>query len=167
MTARNQSAKDKYDQFAKSLKDLAVRDEVICQDVRTKKWDKSVTIVELKGNRQYWIKMEGSGRLSIGNRRHVQKVVQKTGQIYFQKLGQSAKDSNNDWHIEEPGSCLETMSMEDLEKGMTTDRPQEGKPGNPERTNPEVEERQSEEEKIQLWRSTRNRRPPKRYQDEA
>ena len=168
MTARNQSAKDKYDQSAKSLKDLAVGDEVICQDVRRKKWDKSGTIVALKGNRQYSIKMEGSGRLSIRNRRHVQKVVQKTAQIDFQKLDHSAKDSNNDCRIEEPESCSETMSMiDDPEKEMTTDSHQEGKPGNPEGTSPEVEERQSEEEKIQLRRSTRYRRPPKRYPDEA
>ena len=36
---------------------------------RSKKWDKTGIVVQLMGNRQYQVRMDGSGRLSLRNRR--------------------------------------------------------------------------------------------------
>ena len=41
---------------------------------RGKKWDRSGTIVEVKGNRQYVVRLDGSGRLSLRNRRFLKPV---------------------------------------------------------------------------------------------
>ena len=74
MQKQSQHIKQKYDEKAKTLKPLVVGDSVLSQNVRTKKWDKSGVIMEIKGFRQYLVKMDGSGRLSLRNRRHLQKV---------------------------------------------------------------------------------------------
>ena len=79
MSKQNQIIKQSYDEGAKSLKPLIIGDTVLCQNVRTKKWDKSGIIVEVKGFRQYLIKMDGSGRVSLRNRRHLQKL--STGNV--------------------------------------------------------------------------------------
>ena len=59
----------------KVLRELVSGDEVLCQNERTKKWDRSGIVVEQKGFRQYVIKIDGSGRISLRNRKHLQKVV--------------------------------------------------------------------------------------------
>ena len=50
-------------------------DTVLCQNVRTKKWDRSGVIVKVGDYRQYLVKMDGSGRISLRNRRHLQKLA--------------------------------------------------------------------------------------------
>ena len=75
MSSTNQSIKTKYDTQSRQLKPLVVGDEVRCQNVRTKKWDRTGVVLEVKGHRQYTIRMDGSGRMSLRNRRHLQKVT--------------------------------------------------------------------------------------------
>lgn len=44
---------------------------VLCQNQSNNKWDKSGTIVECLPYRQYRIKIDGTGRLTLRNRRHI------------------------------------------------------------------------------------------------
>ena len=65
---------EKYDHHASSLTPLPTGSKVLCQNTRTLKWDKAWSIVEVKPHRQYIVKMEGSIRLSLRNRRHLQRI---------------------------------------------------------------------------------------------
>ena len=69
----NAKGKQYYDQHAKNLPQLHVGDEVHCQNARTKKWDWTGTIMSDKGHRQYEVKLAGSRRMTIRNRRHLKK----------------------------------------------------------------------------------------------
>ena len=56
----------------KSLRALMKGSKVLCQNARTRQWDRSGTIVETHPFRKYSVKMDGSGRVSLRNRRHLQ-----------------------------------------------------------------------------------------------
>ena len=77
MKNRNEVTKIKYDESAHCLSELKVSDQVLCQNLRTKKWDRRGVIVEVKTKRQYLIRMCGSGRITLRNRRHLQKISPK------------------------------------------------------------------------------------------
>jgi hypothetical protein len=74
MAQKNEMVKAEYDQHSKLLTELCKGDAVLCQNAKTKKWDRSGVIVEVGKYRQYSVKMDGSGRLSLRNRRHLQKI---------------------------------------------------------------------------------------------
>ena len=75
MSKHNVEAKDKYDVNAKSHEALQVGDRVLCQNTRNNKWDKSAIIIDTLPHRQYTVKMDGSGRLSLRNRKHLCKIL--------------------------------------------------------------------------------------------
>ena len=75
MSQANDTTKIKYDEHSKELSQLTQGDTVLCQNTRSKKWDKSGVILETGKYRQYTVKMDGSSRLSTRNRRHLQKIV--------------------------------------------------------------------------------------------
>ena len=75
MNKTNEIVKEKYDESAKVLNDLSVGTQVLCQNQDSKKWDRSGSIVEVHKHRQYTIKMDGTGRLSLRNRRHLRPVL--------------------------------------------------------------------------------------------
>ena len=75
MSISNEVRKQKYDTASKPLKPLAVGDKVLCQNTRTNKWDRSGSVVEIGKFRQYQVMLDGSGRLSTRNRRHLQKIM--------------------------------------------------------------------------------------------
>jgi hypothetical protein len=59
-------------EHTKQLEPLKVSDIVMVQNQRghhAKKWDKSGTVVEIMGHDQYRIRMDGSGRTTLRNRR--------------------------------------------------------------------------------------------------
>ena len=60
---------------AKSLPELQIGTRVLCQNMRSMKWDRSGTIVEAGQYRQYFIKLDGSGRITLRNRRHIRKIL--------------------------------------------------------------------------------------------
>ena len=78
MSQHNAANKLKYDLHAKELPTLQKGDIVLCQNTVTKKWDRSATVIEICNNPQYLMKMDGSGRVSMRNRHHLQKFIQKT-----------------------------------------------------------------------------------------
>ena len=59
------------------LQQLTEGTRVWIQDQMTRKWDRSGTIAEVLGNRQYTIRMDGSGRLSRRNRRHLKVISEQ------------------------------------------------------------------------------------------
>ena len=70
-------SKEQYDEHSHNLQQLNVGDKVRCQNARSKKWDRAGEIKEINGHRQYTVKLDGSGRLSIRNRRHLSKIVER------------------------------------------------------------------------------------------
>ena len=74
MSKSNEIVKTKYDKNAKTLEDLVIGDNVYCQNTRSGQWDRSGTIVMKGEHRQYSVKMDGSGRVSLRNRRHLRKI---------------------------------------------------------------------------------------------
>ena len=75
MSRSNQVIKLKYDRDAKELSDLPPKASVLCQDPRSGKWGKSGVVAEACGHRQYYVRMDGSGRLTLRNRRHLRPVL--------------------------------------------------------------------------------------------
>ena len=63
---------------ARPLRPLEHGDRVIIQNQNgrfPKKWDKSGTVVEVRPNDQYYVKVDGSGRLTLRNRRFLRKYA--------------------------------------------------------------------------------------------
>ena len=74
MSEKNNEVKVRHDENAHSLPELTVGDRVLCQNAKTKKWDRSGEVAEVCPHRQYTVRMDGSARLSSRNRRHLQKM---------------------------------------------------------------------------------------------
>ena len=67
--------KDLYDVQARQLPYLRVGNKVLIQDPVTKMWDRSGIIMERYPYRKYLIKIDGSGRMSRRNRRHIKLIM--------------------------------------------------------------------------------------------
>ena len=76
----NDNVKTKYVN-SKMLPDLNCDDAGLCQNVRSRKWDKPGIIVECGEYSQYNIIMDGSGRISVRNRKHLWKIVDEKPHI--------------------------------------------------------------------------------------
>ena len=83
MSESSPEAEIKYDQNSRELKELNQGDKVLCQNVRSRRWDKSEVIIEVGKHRQYHFKMDGSGRISLRNRRHLHKIVSHDPRIVY------------------------------------------------------------------------------------
>ncbi|KAF0300876.1 hypothetical protein FJT64_000364 [Amphibalanus amphitrite] len=77
MVTRSEKSKAAYDVGTKELSEMSVGDSVLCQDARTKAWDRRGVIVEKSPFRKYLVKMQGTGRVTIRNRRHLKLDLQK------------------------------------------------------------------------------------------
>ena len=78
MRTRMPRSTEALDMHARSLAPLSLGDKVFLQNQRgshPKKRDKSGTVVELGNYDQYWVKVDGSGRLTLRNRRFLRKFV--------------------------------------------------------------------------------------------
>ena len=65
-------------EHSKSLPQLDLGDRVLVQNQSgrfPKKWDKSGTVVEVRANDQYTVRIDGSGRLTLRNRRYLRKFI--------------------------------------------------------------------------------------------
>ena len=74
MASKNDSVQERYDVVAWSLAPLREGQQVRIQDQGTKLWNRSGTIIEAKDHRRYEVRMDGSGRASLRNRRHLRVV---------------------------------------------------------------------------------------------
>ncbi|KAF0293676.1 hypothetical protein FJT64_008618 [Amphibalanus amphitrite] len=77
MVTRGEKSKAAYDVGTKELSEMSVGDSVLCQDARTKAWDRRGVIVEKSPFRKYLVKMQGTGRVTIRNRRYLKLDLQK------------------------------------------------------------------------------------------
>ena len=78
MRARMPRSTEAIDMNMRPLAPLSLGDKVFLQNQRgshPKKWDKSGTVVELGNYDQYWVNVDGSGRLSLRNRCFLQTFV--------------------------------------------------------------------------------------------
>ena len=71
MTRSMMREKDVYDIHAKQLPYLRTGNHVLIQDPVTKMWDRSGIVMERYPYRQYLVKINGSGRMTRRNRRHL------------------------------------------------------------------------------------------------
>ena len=74
LSERNAKLILEYNRKAHHLPPLMVGDTVVVQNRGDKKWSRSGTIVEKLDHRQYQIRMHGSGRVSLQNRRFIKKI---------------------------------------------------------------------------------------------
>ena len=73
-----------YNTHTRTLPALQVGDSVLIQNQtghHPKRWDKTGKIVETLGNRQYQIKVDGSNRITLRNRRFLKKISPVADQI--------------------------------------------------------------------------------------
>ena len=79
MRVRFCRSSEALDTHARSLMPLTLGDRVFVQNQHghhPTKWDKSGTVVELGEHGQYWVKVDGSGRLTLRNRSFLRKFTQ-------------------------------------------------------------------------------------------
>ena len=58
---------------------IAPGSSVMVQNQANKIWDRSGTVMEARSNRQYLVKLDGSGRLSLRTRRHLKPLARHSG----------------------------------------------------------------------------------------
>ena len=75
MSKMNDTTKEKFDLHSKPLDELIVDTEVLCQNTQSCKWCKSGVVVDTGSHRQYYVKMDGSGRISLINRKHLRPIL--------------------------------------------------------------------------------------------
>ncbi|XP_064111398.1 uncharacterized protein LOC135218881 [Macrobrachium nipponense] len=68
------NVKLRHDSSAKRLRPLQTGTTVAVQNVVSKAWDRIAKVIEMKGDRQYVIKLDGSGRISTRNRKHLREI---------------------------------------------------------------------------------------------
>lgn len=71
---RNQDLQDTYNKTAHPLQPLTTRTAVMIQT--NGKWDKSGCIVEVRPHRQYRVRVDGSGRTTLRNRRFLKPIAE-------------------------------------------------------------------------------------------
>ena len=74
IAARNDRVCRKYDRGARALTPLHAGQHVRIQDPTTKAWNRSGLILEARKYRQYKVRLDGSGRPSLRNRRHLREM---------------------------------------------------------------------------------------------
>ena len=81
--------------------ELSVGQNVVCQNVRTKKWDITGVIIEADKFRQYKIKLHGSGRVPLRNRLHIKPLLHMKPYLppkHDQYSVDVTRHDNNDTH---------------------------------------------------------------------
>ena len=159
LSVSNELTKSKYDVQAREKETLVKGHNVLCQNVRTKKWDRSGVIVEVGDYRQYLVKMDGSGRISLRNRRHLQKLA-PTGPnmpVTTQLAIEVQPETSSFENVVSPTSTspeLETTDIVPIANSSTNTT-----------TEQEFHSVQQVQPEIQPHRSTRVRRTPIRFKD--
>ena len=145
MNNTNTHGKELYEKHSKTLSDLNLGDNVLCQNPRNNKWDREGTIIEKHLNRQYTVKMKGSGRVSLRNQKHLKKLLiakPHTPLVTTEQTKQHPELPNlNIKPIKHPKMPTSVQSSADIPSNITT-------------------------ENINLPRSTHSRKPPVRYIEE-
>ena len=130
MRTRMHPSTEALDMHARSLAPLSLGDKVFLQNQRgshPKKWDKSGTVVELGNYDQYWVNVDGSGRLTLRNRRFLRKFVPPSLTIgdplshSHQPYGLATRDSLPPTRSESPQMTTSLPQVEQQQKdGLST-----------------------------------------------
>ena len=137
---------------------------VLCQNARTKKWDKSGIVVDVHPFRQYSVKMDGSGRVSLRNRKHMQCIDNiKPGGLPLPSE-KPTNVENDDTKI--TPSSLNPPSTQPKVKNSENqmEQPQRSSIGSS--SNEKCTEEKSQEDQPNLRRSTRTHKPPDYFSKE-
>ena len=78
---RNAKLQLEYDKHTRDLPQLQLGDYVVVQDMQSKRWTRFGIVVEILPHRQYHIRMDGSGRVTLRNRRFLKKVIKCSPQV--------------------------------------------------------------------------------------
>ena len=126
----------------RSYDPLTVGQNVACQNVRNKKWDRTGVVIEVSGFRQYRVKINGSGRISLRNRIHLKPLL----------------------HIK---PHLPILLNGDLNQSVInqSETSNSGSSSNPQSNERSITEPSSVEQQSLPRRSTRQTREPERYGD--
>ena len=125
MRTRMPRSTEALDMHARSLAPLSLGDKVFLQNQRgshPKKWDKSGTVVEVGNYDQYWVKVDGSGRLTLRNRRFLRKFVPPSLTIgdplshSHQPYGLATRDSFPPTRSESPQMTTSLPQVEQQQK---------------------------------------------------
>lgn len=81
LASRNSKIAENYNRTAHTLPGLSVSDYVAIQNQNTKRWERSGRVVEVMPNRQYRIKVDGSGRVTLRNRIFLRKIPSPHPQV--------------------------------------------------------------------------------------
>ena len=82
LRTRYQGCQDRLSEHSKQLPPLVEGDKVMIQNQRgfkPNKWDRSGVVVEVRAHDQYVVKVDGSGRLTLRNRRFLKKLFPDEG----------------------------------------------------------------------------------------
>ena len=118
MSEKNTRIKLRHDKNSHTLPELTVGDKVLCQNVKTKKWDRSGEISEVGTHRQYTVRMDGSARLSSRNRRHLQKISYSQGTPTSTNPVESLaeQDEEGDSTAESPPNLSDQASLQQVKE---------------------------------------------------
>ena len=74
MAISSEKQADRYNKSARPLQEIQNGVDVVCQNPQTKKWDRGGKVVDCLPHRQYKVRLDGSGRITLRNRRHIRQV---------------------------------------------------------------------------------------------
>jgi len=74
MVRQNEAALDQRGNHYRQRRRLQPGSSVWIQDQATKAWSKSGTVVEVRSYRQYTVRIDGSGRITLRNRSHLKEA---------------------------------------------------------------------------------------------
>lgn len=78
LAKRNVRTTERYNAHTRHLASLSVGDQVLVQNQygnNPKRWEKTGTVVETNDHKQYSVKLHGSGRFTLRNRRYLKKII--------------------------------------------------------------------------------------------
>ena len=83
MAEKNKKVVEKSKGNSRTLKPLKVGQQVRVQDPVSKLWNRSGLVIEVNGQgyRQYRVRLDGSGRVSLRNRRHLRATLSPLGDV--------------------------------------------------------------------------------------
>ena len=118
----NKKVQEKYDNTAKNLDPLEIGDIVLIQNVtgnHPNRWDTTGTVVEALDNRQYSVRMDGSRRIRLRNRRHLRKVapLQASGMSAPTIIRRDRKTTSMESHRDESEQRRDDQHEDEQEEG--------------------------------------------------
>ena len=164
LAKRHGKQEEKLTERTKTLPSLKVSDTVMVQNQsgpHPNKWDRSGTVVETLPHDQYRIKMDGSGRHTIRNRRFLKPIVTYTA---LSSRPQTLRVPTREGEEDDTGSTrsAHTPLLPDNAESV---QPARVEPDQPSQEHAPQAPQQEEPSSLGPRRTSRNRRQPRRLQD--